>query len=112
VNLNCVTNRVAQGPRYKLSYDAEQYKNIHTLLKILYLQPLHTTVRQHSTHLDIYNGPHVSQDRLSSKEEALILIKTEKEQRLLSEQGHAVALDNELDHDENTEWLRGSEWPT
>jgi hypothetical protein len=22
VNLNCVTNRVAQGPRYKLSYDA------------------------------------------------------------------------------------------
>jgi hypothetical protein len=24
VNLNCVTNRFAQGPRYKLSYDAEQ----------------------------------------------------------------------------------------
>jgi hypothetical protein len=23
VNLNCVTNRVAQGPRYKLSYDAK-----------------------------------------------------------------------------------------
>ena len=29
VNLNCVTNRVAQRPRYKLSYDAEQYKTIH-----------------------------------------------------------------------------------
>lgn len=39
------TNHVAQGPRYKLSYDAEQYNTIHTLLKILYLQPLHLTVR-------------------------------------------------------------------
>jgi hypothetical protein len=39
VNLNCVTNRVAQGPRYKLSYDAEQNKTIHTLLNIPYLQP-------------------------------------------------------------------------
>ena len=38
VNLNCVTNRVAQGPRYKLSYDAEQYKTIHTLHDIPYLQ--------------------------------------------------------------------------
>jgi hypothetical protein len=28
VNLNCVTNRVAPGSRYKLSYDAEQYKTI------------------------------------------------------------------------------------
>jgi hypothetical protein len=42
----------------------------------------------------------------------LILIEMEEEQRLLSEQGHAVALDDGLDHDENTEWLRGSEWPT
>jgi hypothetical protein len=42
----------------------------------------------------------------------LILIEMEEEQRLLNEQGHAVALDDELDHDENTEWLRGSEWPT
>lgn len=46
VNLNCVTNRVAPGSRYKLSYDAEQYKTIHTLLHILYLQPPHPTVRQ------------------------------------------------------------------
>ena len=36
VNLNCVTNRAAQGPRYKLSYDAEQYNTIHTLLNIPY----------------------------------------------------------------------------
>jgi hypothetical protein len=47
VNLNCVTNRVAQGPRYKLSYDAEQYNTIHTLLNILYLQPPHPTVRHY-----------------------------------------------------------------
>ena len=46
VNLNCVTNRVAPGSRYKLSYGAEQYKKIHTLLNILYLQPPHLTVRQ------------------------------------------------------------------
>jgi hypothetical protein len=26
VNLSCVTNRVAQGPRYKLSYDAKTIK--------------------------------------------------------------------------------------
>jgi hypothetical protein len=46
VNLNCVTNRVAPGSRYKLSYGAEQYKTIHTLLNIPYLQPPHLTVRQ------------------------------------------------------------------
>jgi hypothetical protein len=46
VNLNCVTNRVAPGSRYKLSYDAKQYNTIHTLLNILYLQPPHPTVRQ------------------------------------------------------------------
>ncbi|CAG5169071.1 uncharacterized protein ALTATR162_LOCUS6994 [Alternaria atra] len=61
---------------------------------------------------DIYHGPHVSQDRLSSEEEALILMETEEEQRLLSEQSHSVALDDEVDHDENTEWLKGCEWPT
>ena len=36
VNLNCVTNRVAPGSRYKLSYGAEQNKIIHTLLKTSY----------------------------------------------------------------------------
>ena len=46
VNLNCVTNRVAPGSRYKLSYDAEQYNTIHTLLNNPYLQPPHPTVRQ------------------------------------------------------------------
>jgi hypothetical protein len=51
VNLNCVTNRVAPGPRYKLNYDAEQYKTIHTLLNILYLQPPHSTVRQLDTEI-------------------------------------------------------------
>jgi hypothetical protein len=48
-----VTNRVAHGPRYKLSYDAEQYKTIHTLLDIPYLQPPHPTVRHLSCHLQI-----------------------------------------------------------
>jgi hypothetical protein len=46
VNLNCVTNRAAQGPKYKLSYDAKQYNDIHTLLEIPYLQSPRLTVRQ------------------------------------------------------------------
>jgi hypothetical protein len=48
VNPNCVTNRVAQGPRYTLSWAMlqEQYNNIHTLLDIPYLQTPHPTVRQ------------------------------------------------------------------
>lgn len=28
MNLNCVTNRVAQGPRYKLSYDAKTIQEL------------------------------------------------------------------------------------
>lgn len=35
VNLNCVTNRVAQGPRYKLSYDARTTRQ-YTLFLIFY----------------------------------------------------------------------------
>jgi hypothetical protein len=34
VNLNCVTNRAAQGPRYKLSYDAKTIQKTYTLLLI------------------------------------------------------------------------------
>jgi hypothetical protein len=63
-------------------------------------------------HPDMYHGAQVSEKHLSSEEEALILMEIEEEQRLLSEQSNAVALDEELDHDENTEWLRGCEWPT
>ncbi|KAK7178263.1 hypothetical protein PSPO01_15690 [Paraphaeosphaeria sporulosa] len=37
----------------------------------------------------------------------LVLFWTDKEERLVSEQSHSVALDDELDHDENTDWLRG-----
>ena len=48
VNLNCITNRAAQGPEYKLSYDARTIKkNIHTLLTMPYLQRPHPTVRHH-----------------------------------------------------------------
>jgi hypothetical protein len=63
-------------------------------------------------HPDMYHGAQVSEKHLNSEEEALILMEIEEEQRLLSEQSNAVALDEELDHDENTEWLRGCEWPT
>jgi hypothetical protein len=35
----------------------------------------------------------------------------EEEQRFNSDLS-TVALDAELEHDENTEWLRGCEWPT
>ena len=63
-------------------------------------------------HPDMYHGAQVSEKHLNSEEEALILMEIEEEQRLLSEQRNAVALDEELDHDENTDWLRGCEWPT
>jgi hypothetical protein len=58
VNLNCVTNRIAPRSRYKLSYDAEQYKTIHTLLNILYLQTPHLTVR----HYHMLKHEHLQED--------------------------------------------------
>ncbi|EOA82366.1 uncharacterized protein SETTUDRAFT_76814, partial [Exserohilum turcica Et28A] len=49
-----------------------------------------------------------------SEEENLLRMEDEEEeeeQRFDSE-SNMVALDTELEHDENTEWLRGCEWPT
>jgi hypothetical protein len=56
-------------------------------------------------HPDMYHGAQVSEKHLNSKEEALILIEIKEEQRLLSKQSNAVALDKELDYNKNTEWL-------
>ena len=36
----------------------------------------------------------------------------EEEERRFDEEPGAIALDAELEHDENTDWLRGCEWPT
>jgi hypothetical protein len=44
-----------------------------------------------------------------TEQEQLLCLEAEEEARLLDEQ--TVALDRELEHDENTEWLRGCEWP-
>lgn len=63
---------------------------------------------------DPHSGPQLSLQHSMhppSEEEALMRMEAEEEQRLLSEQSNSVALDEELDHDENTEWLRGCEWP-
>ena len=49
---------------------------------------------------------------LEGEYEVLIRLEEEEEQRLLNERSGGVALDEELDYDENTEWLRGCEWPT
>jgi len=38
-------------------------------------------------------------------------METEEEKHLLGEQSNLIALDGELEQDENTEWLRGCEWP-
>jgi len=35
----------------------------------------------------------------------------EEEKRLLEEWHETIALDEELEHDENTDWLRGCGWP-
>jgi hypothetical protein len=90
VNLNCVANRVAPGSRYKLSYGAEQYKTIHTLLNIPYLQPPHPTVRHHS----LYLGKHVAQCRfgLLTYERKIYLTQLNSFGRLQSKSGqHNVA---------------------
>jgi len=42
---------------------------------------------------------------------ALAQMKAEEEKRLLEQQDESIALDEELEHDENTEWLRGCGWP-
>lgn len=50
----------------------------------------------------------------TSEEEHLVRMEEEEEEeeeRFYGE-GSVVALDAELEHDENTEWLRGCEWPT
>lgn len=49
--------------------------------------------------------------QLSSEADALKRIEAEEEQRLLAEQTISIALDEELEHDENTDWLRGCAWP-
>ena len=38
-------------------------------------------------------------------------MEAEEENRLLDEQTNLVALNEELEHDENTKWLRGCKWP-
>jgi hypothetical protein len=38
-------------------------------------------------------------------------IEVEEEQRLANEQRDSMARGGELNHDEQTEWFRGCEWP-
>lgn len=55
------------------------------------------------------------QGRWTTEEEAeceeTIRMEAEEEARLSSEQAEGLALGEQLEHDENTEWLRGSQWP-
>lgn len=60
---------------------------------------------------DAYHRAQVLGKHQNSKEEALLLIENEEEQRLLSEQNIALALDEELNHNKNTDWLQGCEQP-
>lgn len=41
----------------------------------------------------------------------LTQMESEEEERLLRQDQENLALDEELEHDENTDWLRGSGWP-
>ncbi|KAJ9634088.1 hypothetical protein H2199_009119 [Coniosporium tulheliwenetii] len=65
-----------------------------------------------------YRGP---QPALPEEEEtaenldgyaALMRMEAKEENRLLEEQQESILLDEELEHDENTDWLRGCGWPT
>ena len=42
---------------------------------------------------------------------ALLKMEAEEEARLVGEIQGSTALTDELEHDENTDWLRGSGWP-
>ena len=44
-----------------------------------------------------------------TEQENILRLEAKEEARLLEEQ--MTSLDRELEHDENTEWLRGCEWP-
>ena len=39
-------------------------------------------------------------------------MEAEEEQRLLQMEENAPTLDDQLEHDQNTDWLRGCGWPT
>jgi hypothetical protein len=48
----------------------------------------------------------------SNEDDALQLMEAEEEERLAKEyEERTLALDQELEYDENTDWLRGSGWP-
>ena len=74
------------------------------------------TVNMHhqskQSELEDYSGPQSSNQQLLREEDVLLQVEAEEERRLLNEQRDGIALDEELDHDENTDWLRGCEWPT
>lgn len=42
---------------------------------------------------------------------ALLQMEIEEEARLLQEEQQLMSLNNELEHDEKTDWLRGCSWP-
>jgi hypothetical protein len=46
----------------------------------------------------------------TSKSEYLTRVEDEEEEQRFDDEPNVVALDAELEHDENTEWLRGYEW--
>ncbi|KIW09655.1 hypothetical protein PV08_12093 [Exophiala spinifera] len=56
---------------------------------------------------------HTLPSSLSSSDDLadLLAAEAEEERRLLEAQEGAPALAQELEHDENTDWLRGGEWP-
>jgi hypothetical protein len=60
-----------------------------------------------SSQQEIKGQPHST-----SEEEHLTQIEDEEEEQRFNGGLNTVALDAELEHDENTEWLRGCEWPT
>jgi hypothetical protein len=50
--------------------------------------------------------------RPASEQDAFDEMEAEEEQRLLQIEEDAPTLDDQLEHDQNTDWLRGCGWPT
>jgi hypothetical protein len=67
--------------------------------------------RSFSDYHSSYVFENTTESSPTDEELALMKMEAEEEQRLSDEEAGSAEQTLELEHDENTEWLRTSEWP-
>jgi hypothetical protein len=73
--------------------------------------------RRHIKYFAVQEEPAVPKEQIppqrpASEQDAFDEMEAEEEQRLLQIEEDAPTLDDQLEHDQNTDWLRGCGWPT